>query len=276
DSPTPPRQTAALFITLFFPILAWITFAARIWSRLRITRCWALDDWLMVPATICSVVLTPLFFMYMKLGYFGWRQEDVPTDYNPSRGLYLFYIAQIFYNPILAFVKCSILVFVLRIGRRRPGLPWMVYSVITLTALQAIAVFFGVVLQCLPVAANWDPSLRPTAKCIDVSFHVTISSFTVLTDLLVLALPFYVFLGLQIGRGTKVAVLCCFASGAVVTAVSIARIESLVRLFYYPPEDPFYDIKITYSIVEPNLAIATACAPALRPLLKHYLPSVFG
>lgn len=61
-----------------------------------------------------------------------------------------------------------------------------------------------------------------------------------------------------------------------VTAVSIARIESLVRLFYYPPTDPFYDIKITYSIVEPNLAIATACAPALRPLLKHYLPGVFG
>jgi hypothetical protein len=61
-----------------------------------------------------------------------------------------------------------------------------------------------------------------------------------------------------------------------VTAVSIARIESLVRLFYFPPGDPFYDIKITYSIVEPNLAIATACAPALRPLLKHYIPGLFG
>jgi hypothetical protein len=61
-----------------------------------------------------------------------------------------------------------------------------------------------------------------------------------------------------------------------VTAVSIARIESLVRLFYFPSGDPFYAIKITYSIVEPNLAIATACAPALRPLLKHYVPSLFG
>jgi hypothetical protein len=162
-----------------------------------------------------STLISPNHRADIKLGYFGWRQEDVPADYNPTRGLFLFYVAQIFYNPILALVKCSILVFVLRIGRRRKGVPWMVYSVITLTVLQAIAVFFGVVLQCLPVAANWDPALRPTAKCIDVSFHVTISSVTVLTDLLVLALPFYVFLGLQIGRGTKVAVLCCFASGAV-------------------------------------------------------------
>ncbi|KAL5120683.1 hypothetical protein ACEQ8H_001432 [Pleosporales sp. CAS-2024a] len=223
----------------------------------------------------------------MKLGYFGWRQEDVPADYNPSPGLELFYVAQLFYNPILALVKCSILVFVLRIGRRRPRLPCMVYSVIAITVLQAIAVFFAVVFQCLPIAASWDAALRPTAKCIDVSFYVIMSIVTVLTDLMVLALPFYVFLGLQIGRGAKVAVLCCFGSGAVhtvsgidedasVTAVSIARIESLVRFFYFPGGDPFYDIKIVYSIIEPNLAIATACAPALRPLLKYYLPSIFG
>ncbi|PVH96315.1 hypothetical protein DM02DRAFT_687949 [Periconia macrospinosa] len=197
--PTPPRQSAALFITLFFPLLAWVTFLARMWSRLRVTRCWALDDWLMVPAALCSVLMTPFFFLYIKLGYFGWRKEDVPASFNPSAGLYFFYIAQIFYNPILAFVKCSILVFILHIGRRRKGVPWMVYSVITLTVLQALAVFLGVLLQCLPIAANWDSTLRPTAKCIDPSFHVTISSVTVLTDLMVLALPFYVFLGLQVG-----------------------------------------------------------------------------
>jgi hypothetical protein len=59
-----------------------------------------------------------------------------------------------------------------------------------------------------------------------------------------------------------------------VTAVSIARIVSLVELFYFPSGgDPFYDIRITYSIVEPNVAIATACAPALWPLVKHYFGS---
>lgn len=151
----------------------------------------------------------------MKLGYFGWHQQDVPADFDPSPGLFYFYIAQLFYNPILAFVKCSILVFILHIGRTRKGLPWMVYSVITLTALHAIAVFFAVLLSCVPIAAIWTPSLKPQAKCIDNSFHVTISGITVLTDLMVLALPFYVFLGLQMRRGTRIAVLCCFGLGAV-------------------------------------------------------------
>jgi hypothetical protein len=59
-----------------------------------------------------------------------------------------------------------------------------------------------------------------------------------------------------------------------VTAVSIARIASLVELFYFPKGgDSFYDIRIIYSIVEPNVAIATACAPALWPLVKHYFGS---
>ncbi|OAG12531.1 uncharacterized protein CC84DRAFT_1226915 [Paraphaeosphaeria sporulosa] len=175
---------------VFFPALAWIAFLARVWSRLRITRSWGLDDWFMVLAALCSVLFTPFFYVYIKLGYFGWHQEDVPKDYDPSPGLFYFYIAQLFYNPILALVKCSILVFILHIGRTRKGLPWMVYSVLTLTVLHAVGFFFAVLLSCVPIKAIWTPGLKPSAECIDNSFHIIISGVTVMTDILVLALPF--------------------------------------------------------------------------------------
>jgi len=151
----------------------------------------------------------------IKLGYFGWQQEDVPVDYDPSPGLWWFYIAQIFYNPILALVKCSVLVFILRLGERRRGIRTVVYVLIGFTALQAVAIFCVVVLQCYPIPAVWDPASYPDAACIGSEFHVTISSLTIFTDVLVLALPFYVFLGLKMRTATKIAVLCCFASGAV-------------------------------------------------------------
>ncbi|OAG04296.1 uncharacterized protein CC84DRAFT_1246214 [Paraphaeosphaeria sporulosa] len=109
----------------------------------------------MVPAALCSLLFTPFFYMYIKLGYFGWRHEDVPKDYEPSQGLYWFYIAQLFYNPILALVKCSILVFILHIGRTRKGLPWMVYTGLAITVLHAISVFFAVLFSCVPIAAIW-------------------------------------------------------------------------------------------------------------------------
>lgn len=63
------------------------------------------------------------------------------------------------------------------------------------------------------------------------------------------------------------------------TIISIIRIAGLIQLFYFPQVDagdPYYDIKMTLSVVEVNTAIATACAPALRPLVRDIFPSVFG
>lgn len=63
------------------------------------------------------------------------------------------------------------------------------------------------------------------------------------------------------------------------TIISIIRIAGLIQLFYFPQVDagdPYYDIKMTLSVVEVNTAIATACAPALRPLVRDVFPSVFG
>ncbi|KAK8035535.1 hypothetical protein PG993_010530 [Apiospora rasikravindrae] len=255
--PTPPKQAVALFIIVFFTVLALIAFSLRVWTRLRVTRQWGLDA---------------------KLGYFGWHKADVPADYDPSPGLWWFYLSQIFYNPILALVKCSVLVFILRVGGLRRGVRWACFGLITFTSLQAVAIFFAVLLQCLPIEANWDMAAKADAKCIDNAFHVTISSITILTDILVVALPFYVFLGLKMRKATKIAVICIFAMGGVVTIVGIVRIWGVIQLFYYPDPtgDTFYDIKMVLSVVEVNTAIVTACAPALRPLLRHMFPSLFA
>ncbi|KAK7966392.1 integral membrane protein PTH11 [Apiospora aurea] len=276
--PTPPKQAVALFIIVFFTVLAFIAFSLRVWTRLRVTRQWGLDDTLMVPAELCSLLMSPPFYMYAKLGYFGWHKADVPPDFDPAPGLWWFYLSQIFYNPILALVKCSVLVFILRVGGLRRGVRWACFGLITFTALQAVAIFFAVLLQCLPIEANWDMAAKADARCIDNAFHVTISSITILTDVLVVALPFYVFLGLKMRRATKIAVICIFAMGGVVTIVGIVRIWGVIQLFYYPDPsgDTFYDIKMVLSVVEVNTAIVTACAPALRPLLRHFFPSLFA
>lgn len=83
------------------------------------------------------------------------------------------------------------------------------------TILHATAVFFGALFQCVPVETNWRPELRedPNTFCIDNSFHIIQSSLTILTDVLILALPFWIFLGLRMPRATKVAVLGVFAVG---------------------------------------------------------------
>jgi len=61
--PTPALQFIGLFITFFFSSLALVAFVIRVWSRLKVTRTWGLDDWLMVPAELCSVLMCGPFYM---------------------------------------------------------------------------------------------------------------------------------------------------------------------------------------------------------------------
>lgn len=63
-----------------------------------------------------------------------------------------------------------------------------------------------------------------------------------------------------------------------VTIIGIVRLVSVYRLFYDydPTADPYYNIGITLNVVEVNVAIISASAPALRPLFRMWLPGLFG
>lgn len=170
----------------------------------------------------------------IKLNYFGWHAVDVP-DFDPSPGMWWFYIAQIFYNPVLAFVKASVLFFLHRLGGTKPGVHYAIWTVFTINALQAIAIFLVAVLQCLPISANWDMAVRMDAdtKCVQNSFHISISCLTIFTDLLVLGLPIWMFVGLKMRVAQKIAVIGVFMLGIACVFVSYP-LYLQVKLTTYP------------------------------------------
>ena len=62
------------------------------------------------------------------------------------------------------------------------------------------------------------------------------------------------------------------------TIIAIFRLVELIKLFYVvnPHKDRFHTIAITLNVVEVNLAIASACGPALRPLFHKWFPKLFN
>lgn len=126
-------------------------------------------------------------------------------------------MVQMAYNPVLALVKASVLVFLLRLGGQKRGVRTAIIGLNIFNACHAVAVFFTALFQCLPMEANWDFSLRgqPGTKCVDNSFHVIASCITIVSDLLVLALPFWIFLGLKMPLAAKMAVIGVFLMGLV-------------------------------------------------------------
>ncbi|KAI0802649.1 hypothetical protein GGR55DRAFT_683133 [Xylaria sp. FL0064] len=275
--PTPPHQAAALFINFFLPALALIFVALRLYAK-QMIRNVTIDDWLLLAALLFALAMVVPFYFYIKLNYFGWHAVDVPK-FDPTPGLWWFYLAQIFYNPVLALVKASVLLFLLRLGGHQRNVRYFIYGLLTFNTLQAIAVLLVAIFQCIPISANWDLTAKATARCINPVFHVIISSITIVTDLFVLIIPFWIFLRLKLPVAARVAIIGAFLTGLGVTIIGAVRLSNVYKLFFVPPDpnaDPYYDIGITLNSLEINLAIVSGSVPGMRPIFRKWFPLLFG
>lgn len=205
-------------------------------------------------------------------------RPDIPRTNDPRPGMIFNFAVQVAYNPILALVKTSILLFLLKLsGVQRPAVRWSIHALNALNITMMLAIFIVVIFQCSPVTFVYDKSIEGT--CIQQGmFYVVTAALTLLTDVLVLALPFWIFLDLKISRKKKMAVIGVFALGGLVTAAGVARLLIIYQGFFTTSTsaDPTYSIAFTSSAIETNLAIITASAPMLRPLLVQWFPRAFG
>lgn len=143
--------------------------------------------------------------------------EMIASGITMETGMLWNFAAQLVYNPILACVKCSVLVFLLRLGgglERKTR--WCIYGVGTITLVQMIIIFLVLCLQCRPLHYYWAQygQSPPQGSCFNLPiFYISTAAVTVLTDLLVLALPVWIFVGLKMRASLKAMVIGLFLLG---------------------------------------------------------------
>lgn len=151
-------------------------------------------------------------YLVIKTNFVGIPADQIP-QHDPTEGLIWAYTVQILYNPILALVKSSVLIFMSRLFGQKDGVRRFLLWLNVANISQMVAVFFAIALQCLPVPFNWDPSIR-NGHCIDRRvLYVSTSSFNILTDLLIIGVPLWILKGLKIPRRTKIALFFVFLLG---------------------------------------------------------------
>ncbi|EFQ27998.1 CFEM domain-containing protein [Colletotrichum graminicola] len=282
DYPYPysPLQHTGFFILFFFPAVALIVVALRVYSRVS-TKQFGWDDGLICFAMAESVAETIASYFGMRYAFLGVHVYDIPLQADSRLGFQWNYIIQLLYNPILALVKTSMLMFLLRLSGQKRSVRLAIIGLNVFNIALMIAIFFTIVFQCQPISYFWEKAGRnppKDGKCIDTgAFYVSTAALTIFTDVVFLALPFWIFLGLNMPARVKIALLAVFALGAIVTVVSILRLLWLIEISYHiNVQDPTYDIRFTLSAVETNLAIITASAPALRGLFLRWFPKLFA
>ncbi|KAK4169440.1 hypothetical protein QBC43DRAFT_62189 [Cladorrhinum sp. PSN259] len=270
--PTTPAsglQIFALFVNFFFPALALVVVSIRVAGRVA-TAHFAIDDWLVCIAMLMSIAQTILSFFFIKTNFVGIPFSQVPARNDPTQALIWAYAVQILYNPILALVKSSVLVFLGRLFGQKDGIRKFVLWLNVANVSQMVAVFFAITLQCTPIAFNWDFSIRG-GKCVDRRvLYTSTAVFNIVMDLLILGTPVGVFWKLKIPRRTKIGLLMVFMLGFLVTITSTVRLILLLQgLFNLQViNDPTRNIGFITSGIETNLALITASAPALRPIFR--------
>ncbi|OTA99226.1 hypothetical protein M426DRAFT_90024 [Hypoxylon sp. CI-4A] len=218
-----------------------------------------------------SIALAVGSIKVMKALFIGIHYYDVPLPFDPTEGLIWIYIVGAVYQPILTLVKQSVLVFLLRFSGIKSGVRYVVWGTIVFNTLLMVAIFLTVIFQCLPISYNWN-TLLP-GKCIEqFKFGVVAACMTIATDIVSVALPFYIFLGLQINKNRKIALIGVFMLGVIVTVVSVIRLYFLAQNFNDQSPDKNFSLGFCVSSIECNLAILTASAPALWPLIRRWIP----
>ncbi|WYZ35089.1 hypothetical protein EsH8_I_001365 [Colletotrichum jinshuiense] len=277
DLPSTPTQKVIMAILFLFTLTALLSYALRMYSKFSIKQI-GLDDWFMTGAMFFSMALLAPTYMFFKYYYAGFATSALPADWDPTPMLFWNWIMQVLYNPILALVKSSILVFLLRLGGHKRGVRWTIYALNAVNLATMVAIFLVVLFQTIPINAYWDASVKKEREIDGPLFYITSAIVTIVTDLFVLAIPFWIFLGLKMRMAPKIGLILVFLTGGASIIVAIIRVHELRRKLYNldPSYDARHGIGDTYSTIEVNLSIIAACVPALRPLFRKWMPGMFS
>lgn len=105
------------------------------------------------------------------------------------------------------------MLFLLRISGHNKGVRWTIYIVNAINIGEMVALFLVCVFQVTPIESMWDENIKPTAAIDIVAFIIATSAITIATDIIVLAIPFVIFIGLQMRLAQKLSLLVVFLAG---------------------------------------------------------------
>lgn len=146
-------------------------------------------------------------FKYAFVGFPADNTERKDSDPIPAH--YWSFVMQVLYNPVLALVKSSVLVLLLRIGLHKAHVKWMIYALQVLNFILLLVIFV-VIFQRIPIRAYWDPNVTAIYTIDSGKFILASAGTTVVGDVLVLSIPIWLFSGLRVRLATKLGLIFVF------------------------------------------------------------------
>ncbi|KAK5652229.1 hypothetical protein OQA88_10726 [Cercophora sp. LCS_1] len=283
---TSTQVAQIIVVWTIMTLVAGVTVGLRFYTRRYILTVLGTEDWLILVAMILSVGTCIGFIRQtiFALGHHIWTRTPEQMVQWGKEQWYTF----LFYTMSLAFTKLSILVLYTRILVHGP---LRIANLVVLAIVTAcnIWVFISICIQCIPLQAVWDPTVK--GWCLGLAGALGNSILHIVTDFMIFVLPLPALINLKIHRKQKIGLIVIFCLGFVyailqlLTSIGLTFSRvcffSIIRITVIRSLD-FSDVTYSFSTVallgavEINLAIICACLTTLKPLVARFFPRLLG
>ncbi|KAE8148335.1 hypothetical protein BDV25DRAFT_141860 [Aspergillus avenaceus] len=264
------RAAELLGVVVFFLVLALGIVILRCYVRLRIKRCFGLDDGLAVTSLVFYLVAAASMIEGVRAGSFGNRW----TEMEPSvllKGLKLLFVYESTYIVATTAIKFAVGFFLLRFCVERYQ-RWIIYIILVILTGLTFFIFIFVLLQCRPPSWFWQQAIDSHGTCdgsgLIMAAYVH-SAITGLSDAVLGLLPICIVRSLHLPFYIKCYVSVILALGSCAAFATVARMCFVHELT--DPKNLFEKTGIlVWSYIEVGVAIIASSAATLRPLLDEY------
>ncbi|KAI9758487.1 MAG: hypothetical protein M1815_000033 [Lichina confinis] len=249
-------------------ILGGIFVAVRLYTRRFISHSIGLDDYASGLGLFFTLVFFGLLYVLTR-DYLRHHAWDYPISYLLPRFFKIDLAAFVFYVPANVCVKSSIFLLYIRVFGSLKYVRRVAWFMVAFTVAFHLASLVVIIFACNPRSKLLNPLIP--GKCIN-KHHLTIpsSGLNIFTDLVAFVLPTKAVLDLNASRHQKIQVLALFATGLFGCVLGMLRLMSFTNAARTDDFTWYGYITLKWTIVELNVAMICACAPALRPFFRHH------
>lgn len=271
---------AMLGIIWTFTGLAILVVALRMYLRRRFLGHWTAEDWCMMGALVLQVAGQSIFTYGVSWGI-GKEYANLSLD-SYMQVQKSEYIIMSFTVMVELLARAAITILLVRIfGITRAWFKWFAIALtvsIWLTGIVGMALFYA---QVRPVAAFWDPRIKPDYKMsqyVNADATLVFQLLIALSDLLFVVLPVAFVWNVKMPLQRKVALVLLLSASLVTTGVQSAKCGLAIRgmMGKIVFQEAGYIGAVFYIVtwVEQAVVIIMGCLPTLGPITKLDLSTI--
>ncbi|CUS13283.1 unnamed protein product [Tuber aestivum] len=254
--------------------ISFVVTALRAFTRVKIVGAWGADDVLIVIAQFFGITFLVAILVGASNGAGSHIETVSPAEFVTF--LKATWVTSVTYNWQSIFSKISVLTFYRRVMGHHHWFKLTTTAMMVFVVLTHGATVLIVLAHCQPVSYFWDRSI-PGGRCWDITIvYYFNSASSIFTDVVVTILPLPLMLRLELPKRQKFGLCAIFSLGGFVCATGVVRLIELPNPF--ASKDITWDTASTmlWYYAEASFIIIAACAPALKPFFRLYIPVIIG